>query len=139
MSDLPPDSLAARFAQRIAERDNPPPVVLSHEPAAVEARVRAWLLATHHVGDVRGQLRLARMLLALMEHPERDTTQLAEAAGLGAGMAARAAVRLYRQGLTDCYYRGRTRYHCLLPATEDALLLVVAGPAARPAPEPLAP
>lgn len=128
MADLPPDSLAARFARRVAARDNPPPVVLSHEPAAVEARVRAWLAATHRVRDARGQLRLARMLLALMEAPERNTTQLAEAAGLGAGMAARAAVRLYRQGLTDCYYRGRVRYHRLLPATEDALLRVVAGP-----------
>lgn len=127
---VPLDSLAARFAQRVAERDNPPPVVLSQELGAVESRIRAWLRATHLVRDSRGQLRLARMLLALMEAPECDTGQLGQAAGLGTRMAARAAGRLHELGLTDCYYQGRSRYHRLRPATEDALLLVVAGPAA---------
>lgn len=136
MTPLPPDSLAARFAQRIAARDNPPPAApLSQEPAAVASRVRDWLRTTYQVRDARAQRRLAQMLLALMETPECATADLAQAAGLGRGMAARAAVRLHRAGLTDCYYRGLTRYHCLLPATEDALLLLVAGP---PTPPPAA-
>lgn len=129
MTDLPPDSLAARFARRVFERDNPPPVVLSQEPAAVESRVREWLRATHQVRDPRGSRRLALMLLALMAAPECRTADLTEAAGLGSGMGARAAVRLHQAGLTDCYYRGLTRYHRLRLATEDALLLVVAGEA----------
>ncbi len=81
-----------------------------------------------HLRDPRGQRCLARMLLALMEAPECDTSQLGQVAGHGPRMAARTAVRLNKLGLTDYYYRGRTCYHCLLPATEDALLLVVAGP-----------
>lgn len=101
----------------MAERDNPPPVVLSHEPAAVEARVR----------DARDQLRLARMLLALMEAPECSTAELAAAVGHRQRQAARIAGHLEALGLTESYYRGIPRYHCLLPAAKDALLLVVAG------------
>lgn len=111
----------------MAERDNPPPVVLSHEPAAVEVRVRAWLAATHRVRDARDQLRLARMLLALLEAPECSTAELAATVGHRQRQAARMAGHLEALGLTESYYRGIPRYHCLLPAAEDALLLVVAG------------
>lgn len=127
MTDLPPDSLAARFARRVAERDNPPPVVLSHEPAAVEARLQAWLLGTHQLRDPRARLRLGKMLLALMEAPECSSAQLGAAAGQQQRAAARHLAHLYQLGLTDWEYRGLVRYHRLLPAAEDALLRVVAG------------
>lgn len=123
------DNLAADFARRIAERDHPPPPPpLSQEPAAVRARLEAWLLATHGVRNVRGRLRLGRMLLALMRHSERTTAQLGEAAQVPDRAAARFAVRLSELGLTNWEYRGLYRYHRLSRPTEDALLLVVQGP-----------
>jgi len=123
------ESLPATFARRIAERDNPPPPPpLSPEPAAVQARVEAWLLATHRVRDKRGRLRQGLMLLALMQHPERTTGELAEAAGLPVRAAARVAVRLGEFDLLTGEYRGLYRYWRLTRAAEDALLLVVMGP-----------
>ena len=128
------ESLPTAFARRVAERDNPPPPPpLSQEPAAVQARIEAWLLSTHHVRDKRGRLRQALMLLALMQHPERYTGALAEAAGLPARAAARVAVRLSEFGLITWEYRSYYRYWRLTRAAEDALLLVVVGP---PAPLP---
>ena len=127
------ESLPTAFARRIAERDNPPPPPpLSQEPAAVQARIEAWLLATHHVRNKRGRLRQGLMLLALMQYPERHTAQLAEAAGLPARAAARVAVRLGELGLITPENRGLYRYWRLTHAAEDALLLVVVGPPARP-------
>ncbi len=81
--DPAPDAvtLAARFAQRLTERDAPPPPP-SPEPAAVLARIQAWLLPPEGVRDARTHLRMARMLVALMEHPELSTYQLQVAAGL---------------------------------------------------------
>jgi len=126
----PPDLLDA-FARRVAERDHPPPPPpLSQEPAAVQARLEGWLGTAHRVRDPRGRLRLGRMLLALMTRPERTTGELGEAAGLPARAAARAAVRLGALGIAAQEYRGRARYWRLTPAAEDALLQVIAGPAA---------
>ena len=124
------ETLPTAFARRIAERDNPPPPPppLSPEPAAVQARIEAWLRATHRVRDKRGRLRQALMLRALMEHPERHTVQLAAAAGLPARAAARVAVRLAELGLIAPEHRSLYRYWRLTRAAEDALLLVVAGP-----------
>jgi hypothetical protein len=126
-----PETLPTAFARRIAERDNPPPPPpLSQEPAAVQARVEAWLLAQHGVRNKRGRLRQGRMLLALMQHPERHTMQLAEAADLPARAAARVAVRLSEFGLIAPENRSLYRYWRLTRAAEDALLLVVVGPPA---------
>ena len=128
-----PDSLPTAFARRIAERDNPPPPPpLSQEPAAVQARIEEWLLKDYHVRDKRGRLRQSRMLMALMQHPERTTGELAEAAGLPARAAARVAVRLGEFDLLGWEYRSLYRYWCLTRAAEDALLGVVLGPP-RPA------
>ncbi|GAB3577941.1 hypothetical protein [Hymenobacter daeguensis] len=125
------DDLSVAFARRVFERDNPPPPPpLSQEPAAVQARIEAWLLTTHGVRNKRGRLRQGLMLLALMRHAERHTAQLAEAAGLPARAAARVAVRLGEFGLLAWEYRGLYRYWHLTRAAEDALLLVVAGPPA---------
>ena len=131
-----PENLPAAFAHRIAERDNPPPPPpLSQEPAAVQARIEDWLLKTYKVRDKRGRLRQGLMLLALMQHPERTTAQLAEAAGLPARAAARVAMRLGEFDLTTWEHRGLYRYWRLTRAAEDALLLVVVGPpAASPGP-----
>lgn len=129
----PPESLPAAFARRVFERDNPPPPPpLSQEPAAVQARVEAWLLATHRVRDKRGRLRQSRMLLALVQHPERTTAELAAAAALPARAAARVAVRLGEFGLVAAENRGLYRYWRLTRAAEDALLAVVAGPQPSP-------
>jgi len=142
MTENPSSPLAERFARRVAERDSPPPPApLSQEPAAVLARLGAWLHAQHSVRDARGQQRLAHMLVALMEQPACHTGELAQVAGLGPRQAARAASRLAALGLTDWAYRGLWRYHWLTRPAEDALLLVVApaaapGPAALPAPRP---
>jgi hypothetical protein len=124
------ETLPAAFARRVAERDNPPPPPpLSPEPAAVQARIEDWLLTAHRVRDKRGRLRQGRMVLALMQHPERTTAELAEAAGLPDRAAARVAVRLGELGLLTWEYRSLYRYWRLSRATEDALLAVVAGPA----------
>ena len=124
-----PEILPEAFARRVAERDNPPPPPpLSMEPAAVQARIEDWLLAAHRVRDKRGRLRQGRMLLALMQHPERTTAELAEAAGLPHRAAARVAVRLGEFGLTTAETRGLYRYWRLTRAAEDALLRVVLGP-----------
>ena len=127
MPDVPPN-LTEAFARRLAERDNPPPAPPpSQEPAAVQARLHAWLRTRHGVRDARGQLRQGRMLLALMQRPECTTAELAAAAGLPDRAAARVAVRLADLGLTSYEYRSRYRYHRLTRATEDALLAVLAG------------
>ena len=124
-----PENLTTAFARRVFERDNPPPPLpLSQEPAAVQARIEAWLLAQHGMRDRRGRLRQGLMLLALMQHPERTTAELAAAAGLPARAANRVAVRLGALGLTTWEYRSLYRYWHLTRATEDALLLVVRGP-----------
>ena len=127
-----PESLPAAFARRVAERDAPPPPPppLSPEPAAVAARVDAWLRSTYHLRDARSVLRMGRMLRALMPYPERTTGELAEAAGLPAAAAARVAVRLGARGLITAETRGLYRYWRLTRAAEDALLRVVVGPAA---------
>ncbi len=127
--------LAAQFARRVAERDNPPPPEpLSQEPAAVQARLEGWLQTNYGVRDPRGRLRLGRMLLALMQHPERTTGELGEAAGLPARAAARTAVRLGTLGIAASEYRSYYRYWRLTRPAEDALLAVVAGPSAAEKP-----
>ena len=130
-----PDTLPTAFARRVAERDNPPPPPpLSQEPAAVQARIEHWLLAVYKVRDKRGRLRQSLMLLALMQHPERTTAELAVAAGLPARAAARVAVRLGAFDITTWEYRSLYRYLRLTRAAEDALLRVVLGPTAATPP-----
>ena len=125
----PAETLADAFARRVAERDNPPPPLPpSQEPAAVQARIEAWLRTTYHLRDGRSWLRMGRMVLALMQHPERHTRQLAEAAGLPGRAALQVAGRLRALQLVAWEDRGLYRYWRLTPATEDALLRVVAGP-----------
>ncbi len=124
-----PETLADAFARRVAERDNPPPPPPpSPAPAAVLARLGAWLRAAHGVRDPRGQRCLGQMLVALMARPECTTAELAAAGGVRDRAAARVAERLQALGLTESGYRGRSRYHRLARAAEDALLRVVAGP-----------
>ena len=125
--DAAADTLAARFAQRLIERDAPPPPP-SQEPAAVLARIQVWLLPPQGVRDDRTHLRMARMLVALMEHAELNTYQLQDAAGLGWRAGSRMASELFTRGLTLRERRGRFFYHRLTRTAEDALLLVVAGP-----------
>lgn len=131
MANLP-DDFVATFARRVAERDQPRPV--SQEPAAVQARLEAWLLTQHKVRNSRARRRQTQALLALMLHSELDTGALAAATGLpvlSARSAARLAVQLNGLGLTTWEFRGVFRYHRLSRATEDALLLLAAGPQAR--------
>jgi hypothetical protein len=120
-------TLAARFAQRLVARDAPPPPP-SQEPEAVLDRIQAWLLPPEGVRDARTHRRLARMLVALMEHPERSTQQLQLAAGLQWRAGSRMASELVRRGLSQRERRGRYFYYRLSRAAEDALLVVVAGP-----------
>ena len=126
----PAETLTDAFARRVAERDNPPPPPpLSQEPAAVQSRIEAWLRTTYHLRDSRSRLRMGRLLRALMQHPERTTAQLAEAAGQPDRGALRVAMRLNALALTTSENRGRYRFWSLTHAAEDALLAVVAGPA----------
>ena len=126
-TEAPAHSLAARFAQRLIARDAPPPPP-SQEPAAVLARIQAWLIPAEGVRDARTHLRLARMLVALMEHPELSTEQLQAASGLGWRAGCRMSLELLQRGLTLRERRGRYFYHHLTRTAEDALLEVVAGP-----------
>lgn len=126
-------TLADAFARRVAERDNPPPPPpLSQEPAAVQTRIEAWLRTTYRLRDGRSSLRMGRMVLALMQHPERHTMQLAEAAGLPGRAALRVAGRLGEFALATAEDRGLYRYWRLTRAAEDALLRVVVGPPSQP-------
>ena len=126
----PTDSITTAFARRLAERDNPPPPPpLDPDPTAVQARIEAWLRTAYHLRDARSALRMGRMLLALVQHPTRTTAELATAAGLPIRAAARVAVRLGELGLIAWVPRSIWRDHRLTPATEDALLVVVVGPA----------
>jgi hypothetical protein len=122
---------------RYLERDAPPPPP-SQEPEAVLDRIQAWLLPPGGARDTRTHRRLARMLVALMEHPERSTAQLQVAAGLGWRAGTRMALALFERGLTHRERRGRYFYHRLTRTAEDALLLVVAGPAVSPPETPAA-
>jgi len=123
-----PDDLAAAFARRVAERDVVhPPEPPSQTPAAIAGRVRAWLQAAHEVHDPRSRPDLAQMLVLLLAQPDASTAALQAAAGLGPRMTARHLLRLEARGLTEWFYRGRTRYHRLTRAAEDALVPVVTG------------
>ncbi|WP_460547578.1 hypothetical protein [Hymenobacter daeguensis] len=125
---LPPDSLAARFAQRIHLRDNPPPPPpLRHDPPAVQARVAHWLRTQHPQRDRRTAESQARFLLALMDHPELTVQQLLPLLKLTESRVARLGLVLQGYGLV--YYTSRIgKRHWRLTSTgEDALLLVVAG------------
>lgn len=127
--EVPLQGLAADFAARVAQRDVlAPPPPPSQTPEAIEARVVGWLLA-HGVRDRRSRAALATILLLLVRQPEAATATLQAATGLGARMAARATLRLEALGLTEWFYRGRTRFHRLSRAGEDVLLPVVAGEA----------
>ena len=122
-----PDTLAARFTRRLEARDAPPPP-LSQEPAAVVARIQAWLKTVPGTGGEKARGHLARALVGLMEYPELGTGELAAAAGLEWRSASRIGLGLAGQGLGERVRRGRHFFHRLNRATEDALLLVVAGP-----------
>jgi hypothetical protein len=126
-SPAPAHTLGARFAQRLLERDAPPPPP-SQEPDAVLARSQQWLIPAEGVRDARTHQRMARMLVALMDHPELSTEQLQTAAGLEWRAGSRMALELHQRGLTLRERRGRYFYHRLTRAAEDALLVVVAGP-----------
>lgn len=120
--------LADQFAARLALRDNPgPPPPPSQTPEAIAARVAAWLETQQEAGNRRGRASLSAMLLVLVQQPEAATAALQAASGLGPRMAARATRRLEALGLTEWFYRSRTRFHRLSRAGEDALLPVVAG------------
>ncbi len=131
MPDLLAD-FADTFAHRVAERDNPPPVVISQEPAAIQARLEQWLHTTYAVRNASGRRRQALALLALMQSPELETIALGQASGPPAvsdRQAGRLAAQLLALGLTIADYRGLYRYHRLSRAAEDELLAVVRGAA----------
>ncbi len=120
--------LADRFAHRVATRDDVlPPPSPSQTPAAIEARVAEWLRTQHGARDQRSRTALTRMLLLLLAQPEATTAALQAAAGLGPRSTARTTRHLATRGITEWFYRSRTRCHRLTRAAEDALLPVVAG------------
>jgi len=128
--EVPLQGLAADFATRVARRDTAdPPPPPSQTPEAIAARVDAWLRAQHRVRDPRARYALTRMLLLLVRQPEASTAALQAAAGLGPRSGARSTLRLGALGLTEWFYRARTRCHRLTRAGEDALLPVVTGAA----------
>lgn len=126
----PLKTLADQFLARVARRDvaDPPPPP-AQTPEAVAARVDAWLRAQHRVRDQRSRHALTQMLLVLVQQPEASTATLQAAAGLGPRSGARTTLRLGALGLTEWYYRARTRCHRLTRAGEDALVPVVTGAA----------
>lgn len=127
------DTLAERLARRIELRDNPPPPPpLSQEPAAVHARIAAWLRATHGHRDQRTSAVQAHFLLHLSEQPTLTTQELLKLLGQGERATARMAHTLGDYGLATYTARAGKRYHRLTRAAEDALLLLVLGPP-RPA------
>jgi hypothetical protein len=126
---LPPDSLAARFAQRIELRDNPPPPPpLRHDPPAVQARVAHWLRTQHIHRDRRTAESQARFLLALMDHPELTVQQLMPLLKLAERPVARLGLALQGYGLVYYVSAVGKRHWRLTSTGEDALLVVVAGP-----------
>ena len=128
---LPPDSIAAQFAQRVALRDNPPPPPpLRHDPPAVQARVANWLRILHPQRDRRTAESQARFLLALMAHPRLTVRELMPLLKLAERPVARLGMALQGYGLVYFLGYGGKRHWYLSSTGEDALLLVVAGPPA---------
>ena len=126
---LPPDSLAAHFARRIALRDNPPPPPpLRHDPPAVQARVAGWLRVMHPQRDRRTAESQARFLLALMAHPRLTVQELMPLLKLAERPVARLGLALHGYGLVYFLGYAGKRHWQLTRTGEDALLLVVAGP-----------
>ncbi|MDQ2770216.1 MAG: hypothetical protein M3Y54_06930, partial [Bacteroidota bacterium] len=87
------------------------------------------LRTAHGAGDKRSRSALTRMVMLLLVQPEATTAELQAATGLGPRGAARTTLRLADAGITEWFYRSRTRSHRLTRAAEDALLLVVRGEA----------
>ena len=126
--NTPLQGLAADFVARVTRRDFvDPPLPPSQTPEAIAARVNAWLLARHRLRDQRTRHALGAMLLVLMRQSEASTAALQAAADLGPRSGARSTLRLAALGLTEWFYRARTRCHRLTRAGEDALLPVVTG------------
>ncbi|WP_400191857.1 MarR family transcriptional regulator [Hymenobacter sp. B81] len=124
--DLPgaAEAVLERFAQRVAARDVPEPVLMT--PAAVQQRLGEALAAQLGSRDPRRQQTLGRLLYALMAEPWLTNAQLAAAMGRSVAGAQRVADELARAGLVEVRYvaarRRRVRQQRLSRAGEDWVL-----------------
>jgi hypothetical protein len=129
-----PNSLVDRFAERVAQRDQPPPPDPHRfDPPQVAARIGRHLrvhlaLRTDHQLPV-----LVAVCMALIEHPTCSTAALARAAGVQRPAANRAAARLQRAGMTADYWDAHAHCYRLTRAGEDWLLAVVQDTLPEPA------
>ncbi|OUJ72536.1 hypothetical protein [Hymenobacter crusticola] len=113
-------SVLEQFAQRIATRDETPPILVT--PEAIQERLGAALGARLGTKDPRRRRTLARIAYALMAERWQTNVQLGAAAGLTAQAAQRVADALVREGLLEVYRDKNTRVQCLSRAGEDWLL-----------------
>lgn len=124
MSDTtqPPstDPVLAKFAQRVATRDEPAPLLMT--PEAVQERLGRALGERLGTRDPRRRRTLGRMAHALMAEVWQTNAQLATAAGITPQAAQRVADGLIKAGLLEAYRDKNTRVQRLSRAGEDWLL-----------------
>jgi hypothetical protein len=118
-------ALLARFAHRVATRDEPPaPLPHAYDQAALEARIADALRAEQPRLRRNRALSQARLCYALMQHPRLMTRELAAAAGVTRLTVYRVFPELQRRRLAAEESGGGRNYHFLTRAGEDWLLEV---------------
>ncbi|WP_345109667.1 hypothetical protein [Hymenobacter algoricola] len=115
----------ARFAHRVATRDEPvPPPPHGYDQDSLEAHIARALRAAHPAMRARRALTHARVCYALMLQPRLITRDLAAAAFTTRLTVYNAFPELRQLGLAADEYQGGRRYHFLTRAGEDWLLEV---------------
>jgi hypothetical protein len=118
-------ALLARFAHRVATRDEPPqPASHAYDQATLETLIAVALKQGQP--RLRGPRALsqARLCYALMQHPRLITRDLAALSGLTRLTVYRVFPELIRRQLAAEEYAGGRRYHFLTREGEDWLLAV---------------
>lgn len=131
MAAASPDPLVARFAQRVATRDDPAPYV---PPRQDREAILERLDAALRLLGVRLRNRrhtLARLCLALAPQPRATAVQLAAELEITRQTVTQAMSRLLAPGLLAYEPEGRHRYYRFTRAGEDWLLPLLTGEAGR--------
>lgn len=116
-----------QFAQRVALRDVPvPPAPPRMDPASIQARIRAAVLARLHQREPRQTL-LTQLLYGFLTQPRFSSDTAAALAHCGPARLVRVWRVLLEAGLVLRHHDSHARHYTLTRAGEDWLLAVAKG------------